>query len=289
MLGIALVVVFLGWAIVDGGRTVVDYPWSLSPGWFALGIGLLGASFLVAGLGYHGIVTRLQPPGPPVPETLSVWGRSLLGRYVPGNVLMVLGRLELGRRVGITRPVSLSASVYEQVLGLTMAAAWGMVYLVTGFGANHGRAVWLVVVVPALALLLHPRMFRPASTWALGRIKRPPLERFLSGGQVAGFAAWYAISSSMTAFGTWAIVHSATAGSGTPIEIAGAFQLAVALSTLAIIIPSGLGIREGVFALALSRHVDRSVAVALSVGARLVITLVELAFVAVVFLLARRR
>ena len=289
IIAIGLVVAFLGWGIVDGWRTVADYPWRLSPGWFVLGLGALGASFLIAGLGYHGLVSRLQPPGPPVRSTLSVWGRSLLGRYVPGNVLMVLGRLELGRRIGIARPVSLSASVYEQVLGLTLAAVWGMVYLVTGFGAQHGRAIWLVAAIPVLALVLHPRVFRPLSTWALGRIKRPPLERFLSGRQVAGFAAWYAISSSLTAMGTWAVVHSAAAGSGNPIEVAGAFQLAVVLSTLAVIIPSGLGVREGVFALALSRHVGGSVALALSVGARLIITMVELAFVAIVFLLARRR
>ena len=48
---------------------------------------------------------------------------------------------------------------------------------------------------------------------------------------------------------------------------------------IAFVFPSGLGVREGAFALALAQNVPGSVAVALSVGARLVLSLVELAFI----------
>jgi hypothetical protein len=202
---------------------------------------------------------------------------------------MVVGRLELGRNIGITRRVSLAASVYEQIYGLSMAALWGVAYLVVGFSDGHGRAVWVAVLVPALIAVLHPRIFRPFSGWLLRLAKRPPLETYLSGRQVAGFTAWYALTATLMALGMWAVVHAAAPTAGNPIEIAGAFQLAVTLSTLAIIFPSGLGVREGVFALALGRHVPGGVAVALSVGARLVLTLVELAFVTAVFFAGRRR
>ena len=289
IVGSTLVAGFLGWALVDGGRRVSEYSWRLVPGWLILGLALIVLAYLTTGLGYHGLVSRLQPAPPARLATLSVWARSLLGRYVPGNVLMVLGRLELGRNIGISRRVSLAASIYEQVYGLAMAALWGVAYLVVGFGDGHGRAVWVAALLPALVVVLHPRIFGPMSAWALRRARKSPLETFLSGRQVAAFTAWYALTASLMALGIWSVVHAAAPGAGNPIEIAGAFQLAVALSTLAVIFPSGLGVREGVFALALGRHVPGGVAVALSVGARLILTAVELAFVAVVFLVARRR
>ncbi len=287
--GSALVVGFLSWALIDGGRRVSEYSWRLAPGWLALGLVLLLLAYLTTGLGYHGLVSRLQPSSPPRLQTMSVWARSLLGRYVPGSVLMVLGRLELGLNIGISRRVSLAASVYEQVYGLAMAALWGVAYLVVGFSDGHGRVVWVAALLPALVALLHPRLFGPLSTRVLRLIRRGPLETFLTGRQVAGFTAWYALTASLMGLGIWSVVHAAAPGAGNPIEIAGAFQLAVTLSTLAVIFPSGLGVREGVFALALGRHVPGGVALALSVGARLVLTAVELAFVAVVFFVGRRR
>jgi hypothetical protein len=58
---------------------------------------------------------------------------------------------------------------------------------------------------------------------------------------------------------------------------------------IAFIFPSGLGVREGAFALALAQNLPTGVAVALSVGTRLVLTLVELVVIAVLVLLGRDR
>ena len=45
-----------------------------------------------------------------------------------------------------------------------------------GSGSAVGPAAWLVLGVPLAALLLHPRVFGPASAWALRRApaRRPP-------------------------------------------------------------------------------------------------------------------
>ena len=51
---------------------------------------------------------------------------------------------------------------------------------------------------------------------------------------------------------------------------ASAFLLSFAISVIAFMFPSGLGVREGAFALALAQNVPTGVAVALSVGTRLV-------------------
>ena len=103
---------------------------------------------------------------------MAVWARSLLGRYVPGNVLMVASRLVLGQEAGIPRKVSLAASVYEQALSLGAAAACGLVLLAVYGADGIGPAAWLVAIVPAGLLVLDPRLFGRLSTWALGRAGR---------------------------------------------------------------------------------------------------------------------
>jgi hypothetical protein len=82
---------------------------------------------------------------------------------------------------------------------------------------------------------------------------------------------------------------AAGAEAGGPAFVGLAFLLSFAVSMIAFIFPSGLGIREGAFALALAQNVPGGVAVALSVGSRLVLSLVELAFMGGVVLLERRR
>ena len=105
------------------------------------------------------------------------------------------------------------------------------------------------------------------------------------------------ITAVFSASGTGAGARNATVRSpsaagpaaGDPLFVGSAFLLSFAISMVAVIFPSGLGIREGAFALALAQNVPGGVAVALSVGVRLVLTLVELLFIAAVVIAGRRR
>jgi uncharacterized membrane protein YbhN (UPF0104 family) len=67
------------------------------------------------------------------------------------------------------------------------------------------------------------------------------------------------------------------------------FLLSFVVSMLVFVFPSGLGVREGVFALVLADSLPGSVAIAAAGASRLVLTLVELGFAGVVVTLERRR
>jgi len=284
-----LVLGFLGYALADGWSAFSDYDWDLRPGLVVAGVVVLLAFYLASGLGYGAIVDRLHHPGPPARVTLSIWARSLLGRYVPGNVLMVLGRVVLSHERGVPRRVSLAATVYEQAISLGIAAAAGVAFVAIHGDAGDGR-LWLLGLVPLGLVALHPRVFGPLSASLLRRAGREPLPRLIAARPLAGLAAWYAFVAGLLGVGVWLLVRSAAgAEAGGPAFVGLAFLLSFAVSMLAFVFPSGLGVREGAFALALSQNVPGSVAVALSVGVRLGLTLVELAFIAAVVLAGRRR
>jgi glycosyltransferase 2 family protein len=286
-----LVLGFLLAALVDGWRSASSFDWSVDPLWLAAGLAALVVLYVGSALLYAAIVGRLHRPPPDRRATVSAWARSLLGRYVPGTVVMVLGRAAMGQRSGVPGRVTVAATAYEQALTLA-AAGVGSIGFILAYG-DLGRREWawaVVAVVPLALAVLHPRCFRPLSGWLLARARREPLSTFLSGRQVAAFFGCSLVVVAMLALAAWALVRAAAGAAAGGLAFVGlAYVLSFLVSTLAFVFPSGLGVREGAFALALTHTLPTSVAVACAVGVRLVVTLFELGFVAVATLAGRRR
>lgn len=279
---------FLAYALARSWGEVRAYDWELRWAPLVGGIAVLLVFYLASAGGYVAILERLHAPCPPRAAVVSIWGRSLLGRYVPGSVLMVLGRVVLSFERGVPRAVTGAAMIYEYLLSVGVAAAGALVFI-AAYGIG-GTAVWYVMLVPVGLIGLHPRIFGPVSAWGLRRLRRAPLTRLLGGGQLLALTGWYALTAAVLGLGMWLLVVSA-AGSvaGGPMFIGSAFLLSFTVSVVAIVVPSGLGVREGVFALALAQNLPDGPAVAIAVGSRLVLTLVELVFIAGAVVVARRR
>ena len=61
----------------------------------------------------------LHHPAPPVRATVGAWAKSLLGRYVPGNLLMVVGRAVMAQAHGVPRLVTPRAKVQPGSVALS--------------------------------------------------------------------------------------------------------------------------------------------------------------------------
>lgn len=283
-----LIVAFLAASLIGGWSKVSAYSWDVDGLALAGAFGLLGVFLLSQAVGYVSILEQLCDRRLPRRRLLSAWARSILARYVPGNVLMVAGRVVLGREAGVPGRVSLAASVYEQalVLGLSACAAAG---LLLGSGSLGQRAwIWIVAVVPLGLVLLHPRVFGPVANGLLRRFKREPLDDLLTAGQVAAFILWYASSLALLGLGVWLVVRGLVgAAAGGPLYVGAGFLLSFVVSMLAFVFPSGIGVREGVFALVLARNVPGEVAIALAAAVRLALTIAEIVFTGLVVVLDR--
>ena len=284
-----LILVFLGYGVARGWDVVSRYDWRFRPLPAAAGFAALLGMYVMSAYGYVLILEQLAARRLPRTRFVAVWARSILGRYVPGNVLMVASRLVLGSEAGVPQRVSLAASVYEQALSLGAMAVGGAILVAfEGAGDSIGAAAWLVAVVPLGLVVLHPRLFGPITAWLLTRFGREPLAVLLTVRQLIALLAWYAVSAVLLALGVALVVRSAVPGAGPLAYIGLSFLASFVVSMLAFVFPSGLGVREGAFALALSRYLPGGVAIAASTGIRLVLTAAELLFVGVAVLVDRR-
>lgn len=281
----------LVWTVVDAWDVVTSFDWQPSAGWLVLAVVLALASFALSALAYEAILGGLHRPPPPVLATVSAWARSLLGRYVPGNVLMIVGRAVMAEAHGVPKRVTVAATTYEQVIALIAASLLAVVALLDiGSGSAVGPAAWLVLGVPLAAVLLHPRVFGPISSWAFRRVRREPIAVLLPFGRVVLMIGWYLVTSALLGLAVWSFMRGIGGPDiGDPIGVASGFLLAFVVSMLVFIVPSGLGVRDAILALVLARQVPGGVAVALSVSSRLFLILVELVFVAIAAAAGRGR
>jgi hypothetical protein len=202
---------------------------------------------------------------------------------------MVAGRLVYGREAGVPAKISLTASVYEQVTMLASAALAATAFLVWE-GRGWSPLFWSVLVVPLGLVLLDPAILGRVAEWGLARTGRSAEIVLLPRRQVLAVLAWFSFTMALLGAGTGLGIE-AVAGpveGGVPFLGLG-YLLAWAVSMLAFVFPSGLGLREGAFAVVLSRHLPGPAAVSLAAASRLVVTGVELVVVAALVAAGRTR
>jgi hypothetical protein len=278
------------WAFVASWDTVSAYDWRFRPGWLLVGCICVLAAYLGNALAYAYGIALLVPRPPERRISVSIWARSIIARYIPGNVMMVIGRVVLHLDHGVGKKATLTATLYEQALGVGLASIGAVIYVGRFGSPGDDRLLWLLLLVPVILAVLHPRVFRGLSTWALRRLGREPVAVTYTGAQTVRLAGAYLVGMALLVVGVWALVRAATVDDvGGPLEVGSAFLLAFVISYLAFIVPSGIGVRDGIFAVALSRTLPLGVAIAISVGVRLALTALELVFVGLATVWGRRR
>lgn len=281
---------FLGLAIGRQWKSLPDYDWHFEPVWLLVaGVGML-VYYAVQAL-YWTIAVRLLGEHLDSVTAQAIWGKSLLARYVPGNVLMVVGRVVMAEREGVSRKASLSSVVYENGVNFCAAVVVASYFLVAVSGVGGSALRWAAIgLVPVVLILLHPRIFKAVADYLLRRFGRDPLPTVIPYARVLLLVLMYVLSWLLIGAASYAFVRSLYPLSGGDLPAVGAaYALAWAFAMVTFISPSGLGTRDGAYALALKSIVPGAVAAAVAVAARIFQTLIEIVYVALAALIARSR
>lgn len=274
-------------ALVQNWSAVQTAALDLSP------LTVLGAFVSVAvGIGFTFLAWRalLTDLGSPLPlgAAARIFFLAQLGKYVPGSIWPFLAQVELGREHGVPRRRSATASVV--VIAITIVAALLISSVSLPFVSAEAarRYWWLVGVGVVFAACLHPAILNPLVGYALRLARRPPLEHPLSWSGILRATGW--ALASWVAFGChiWLLVESLGATGATFLTSLGAFPLAWTVGFLVVIAPAGVGPREIALAAGLAPILGSAQVVLVLVVSRLLMTLGDLAYAGLGYLLGRR-
>lgn len=286
---IALVFAFLGFFLITQWSRLPDYDWRFRPGWLVVSFFCVLAFYAMQPELWRIILRALGEEGD-APQLRAAWAKSLVARYVPTSALMVVGRVVMAEQAGITKRVCLASIVYELGLGLCAAVIGGAYFAITLPSLQDQPARCAILLVIPIGLIgLHPRIFKPLADWALGKLGREELPRALPYRSVLTLVPAYLLGWTLVGVGLYTF---ALALQPLPFDkilyIAAAYPVAFCVSVLTFVIPSGLGTRDATLATAIDAVLPLTVATAIAVAFRIFQTAVELLFVGLLILLARR-
>jgi hypothetical protein len=280
--GIAfLIFAFLVGFLVRQWNQLPDFDWRFAPGWLVLAAPCVLLFYSLNAELWKVIVHWMGHEIPRRPER-AIYGKSLLARYVPTNVLMVVGRAVMAEKYDVPKRVTVASIVYELALALGTAVMVGAYFVIELPDLEGQPARYAVLlVIPVILTLVHPRVFGPVSTWALRKLGREPIASgALSFRRVLLLCVGY--------IGTWVLVGLATYGFAASIHpvdisdlpyIAASYPVAFSVAVITVVAPSGIGTRDAALAAALSAVLPGAVATAIAVGSRLFQTALELSWI----------
>jgi glycosyltransferase 2 family protein len=280
LLGLAVLLAALAYALRGTWAEAAPRLRSADPLALAGALAVVALSYLVFVLGWVGL---LRAYGIRVPYTAALQAEmvSMLAKYVPGGVWTPVARVVALRRFGrfdtrlvlasiaLEAGLSALAGVLVFLVGLPLAGIADVPLLpILGFGA-------------AVAVLVHPAVFGAIAKRALrpfggGDVPRLPYPRMLA---VLGF---YTAFWPLGGAGLFLLLRS-VGGDPSPWAIpflGGAAAVGAIVAVLAVIAPSGLGVREAAMFGLVVTVAPRGAALGAVVLNRLVITVVEAALLA---------
>ncbi len=221
----------------------------------------------------------------PLGRLVKVFLYSWIGRYVPGKVAYPVGRFVLGRSLGFSSGALIGSLAYETVLLLVAACALASITLIPSL-ATELQSILPYVALPVLAVggvvALQPRIL----SWALRLVLRlrgreeADTTWLLPPGQMAKVIALYAGVFCVSGAGFYVLVASLTSFSPRYLPLAvGAFTLGGVVGMLSLLVPAGIGVREGVLVGLLQVAMPLELAILVSLVARVWATVVDVVVV----------
>ena len=260
---------------------------------FALNWQLIFWAYVALGASLFNRVTRKFECDLPFWRAIAAWFYSQLGKYLPGKVFLLAGRLHFYREGGRSAlRVSMCFAV-EGLAGLLAASfilASAPLFTPDLGGVAHYRTPALILVA-LLLVAIRPRHLELLVNPLLRVARRPPILLPLRYRDMLAIVALYALNWMVWGLGFYLLICAFY-----PLELrylaylAGSFALAACIGILALFAPAGIGVKEAVLVFALSPIMPQAIAIVVALAARVWRTVGELVAVGIVALaLGRKR
>ena len=199
---------------------------------------------------------------------------SQAAKYVPGKVVLLVGKVYLCVRQGADLQLATVGVLWAQAMAVVSGAVVVIcASLLTTMPTIRERRSLLLVVCGAGVICLHPAVVRfvvsLGSRLLPGRTRSVTMSSWVVLGLVCRFALTWVLYGLILYWLAWGL-H------GMPLrylsDCVGIMTFASVVGFLAFLVPAGLGVREATLALLLSAYVPGSVAVGIALAHRVLAT-----------------
>lgn len=281
---VAALVVADVWSSSRDSVSLRDLRWQ----WAALSLLAMCAAVLTYAVCWWLLMGALERSPVAFAPAVQLFLLSWPGRYVPGSLPHYGGRLLAGGRAGLSRPAIAASLVYENLFAVAASGIVGAILLGAGSWGKVASSLWVagaVVFAAIAAAALHPAVLRACLRLGARRVRRlrPLEEQVLPGAAVVRIGAAYLAGAVFAGCSFYFALCSVAGAGDVPVVLAlAAYSIAGVAGLLAVGVPSGLGVREGVVVAILGAAVSPEAALAGAVLVRLVAVVVDFAPLALI-------
>ncbi|MBT3985321.1 flippase-like domain-containing protein [archaeon] len=274
----AVIIFFLVWYFLLHYNQI---DWSsivFNPVFLVISFVLLFLDYLMLANVWRVILKKLKSPLP-FYKANKVYFASILGRYVPGKVMLLVGRIYLGGKEGVDKKIIITSIILE----VALLVVSGIILFIPAIFFFDNIPLWLIIIsmslIPVILVLLIPSLFKRILNFGLKLIKRKPIKLDLHYRDILEILVMHLGRWLIDAMAIYFLFRSITP---LPYDIIYVLPGIVGISTvagvLAIVAPGGVGVREGALVLLLSPFVGAPMAILLSLVSRLWYVIAEVLF-----------
>lgn len=272
----ALIILFLARSIHTNWQQIREYPWQFDFPLLALASLFSSTWFFVRTWIWWQLVREMHEHVPYWPA-FRVFMISEVARYVPGKIWQYVSRIYLAQKYNIPPALTLTSALVELLMVMIAAGVLTLANasLILPALEEQYRPLFLVALLAAL-VLVHPKSLKLWSRvlakflrqeWVPFDVRYSHLVMILA----ASLLTWV-----LSGYGFALFVQALTHGTdGHTVQLAVVYAASWLIGLLAIIVPAGVGVREGTMTLLLAVFMPHPTAAVLAIASRLWITLLE--------------
>lgn len=273
----ALAVIFIAWYFYRNWNEFSEKITSVDLGVFAVALLFYFVYKLSLASLFH-YITKINGCSISYGKALTAYLLSIFGKYIPGKVFMLAARLTCYKEENAPLSKVTVCFFIENICTLLGAA---MLFILSLFFFPNellGNYRWLtILLIAAFFICINPKIIN-AVLKAIGKIFKKELEIPMKYSQILKVVLMFIGNWLIVGYGFFILVRSVNPAVGwnEMLFCAGVFGISAIMGILAIFVPSGLGVREGIILAGLMLIMPESDAAVISVISRLWQTIAEL-------------
>lgn len=218
-------------------------------------------------------------------QLLYIYAKSWMGRYIPGTAPWILGKIHFASKFEISKKKLAIGSLLEGAIEIVAVMAFSFVILIFDRRLNTidtSIKLMMGISIVILLILLIPKVFNSlaAKAYLFLRKERLESEHLANGDLILKASTMYIVSAIINGISLFFIAKSVYPGLGyhTLVYVMSVGNLAGAVGMLAIFVPSGIGVRDGLQLVLLTAIMPKEVALLITVVTRLLGVVMDLLF-----------